>query len=229
MAIDRRQKLQERALFFADDFKPEVHLFLCKACDFLHLDFQFLIDLLNILVEFLVGLNLFILVVNCLQFHFEGPPLVADHCDVAFDLGGRDFFAIVSLHADDGEIFEVVAAFDEDSVVDHFVDDVVVVAAEDEVDALDFVGELDVVVLHHVGQGDDQVALLLFSQFDHHGLREVDEGDVGTDFFVDGVKGVDPLFLGQTEDSDLDPVDVEDVRLQSFRQSALCALVVDVA
>jgi hypothetical protein len=92
--------------------------------------------------------------------------------------------------------------------------DEMVVPSQNEIDSLDVLGQLNVVVLHHVRQCDHHVAFLLLSQFMHHHSCEVDEGDVLANLLIVRVESVNPLLLSQTKHADLQSILIQDLVLQ---------------
>ena len=80
-----------------------------------------------------------------------------------------------------------------------------------------------------MGEGNDEVALLLCTEFMNHFLGEGDEGMVIAYGFVVGVEGIDPLFLGQAENTYFQSIAVKNVCFQSLAQPPSGSLIVDVA
>ena len=66
-------------------------------------------------------------------------------------------FLCVLLDLDNRKVLEIRAALNIDRVTDLLVNKQVIMAAQDEVDSFDILGQLYIVVLHHVSQGYDEV------------------------------------------------------------------------
>lgn len=116
---------------------------------------------------------------------------------------------------DVAELFEIGPGPQHVAAVDEAVGVVVVVAAQDDVDLVaDILGQLVVVWLTHVGEGNDQIGAVGAQLWDEFlgglGSRPVDE--VGRQ----GVDGLEPLALPEADDADLQAVAGSD------HVSALC-------
>ena len=123
---------------------------------------------------------------------------------------------------------EISAALYKDRACNFLMHNQMVMASQNEINSLYLLCQLDIVVLHHMGERNDQLALLLDSQLLHHLACELDEGQILADFLVDGVECVYPLLLSQAEEAYPQPVPLKNEGLQSLGQPPLGSFVVDV-
>ena len=126
-------------------------------------------------------------------------------------------------------MFEICTAFNHNRICYFFMGNEMVVSTQNQIDSFDLFGQFDIIVFHHVGEGNDEVALLLCPKFMDHFLGEGDEGMVVTYGFVVGVEGINPLLFGQAENPYFQSIAVEYVAFQSLTQSSSRSLVIYVA
>ncbi len=98
-------------------------------------------------------------------------------------------------------------------------------SAQNQVDSLDVLGQLYIVVLHHMSQCNDHLALVGLLQPSDHVICELQKVNVVAKLFIKRVKRVDPLLFCQTEKTNLDSVLLDDFKLQAICQSFLGSFV----
>ena len=89
-------------------------------------------------------------------------------------------------------------------------------------------GQLDVVIFHHMSEGDDHVAFLSLQEIDHV-LGKLQEGKVFNDFIILREQSINPLFFSQAKYPDFSIPSFKDPILFTVNHSFIGSFVEDVA
>ena len=101
-------------------------------------------------------------------------------------------------------------------------------STQNQVNSLYVLGQLHIVILHHMSQCNYHLAFVGLPQLSDHVICELQKVNVVAELFVKWVKCVDPLLFCQTEKTNLDSVLFDDFKLQTICQSFLCSFVKDI-
>ena len=136
------------------------------------------------MIQLRIWLYLLELMVDFFQLNLKNPLLVAKQSyhtssiALLIHRSSGNLSCCIFLNFDYGKILEISPAFNKHTVSNLFVHNQVVVSSQNQIDTFDVLGQFDVVVLHHVGQCNDEVAFILISQFVDHSSCKFNKGDV---------------------------------------------------
>lgn len=231
MPVQRDQELQISILFFPDLLEGQIDVLFEIASDALLFLFELVVDLVHIGIHFGVGLDFGLLVVHFDQSQPRHNITIGENKLLLMGSGLPLFHPILVGNRENlnqGKILKIGPTLNQHRIADLLVDKEMVMPAKNEVDIGKFMSEVYIVVFHHVGQCDYQVAVLGFQLF-YHVVGEIFVGCVLAELLVLRDQGVDPLFLGQTEYADLEASFLNHPVLLAVGQAQARSTVMDIA
>lgn len=100
--------------------------------------------------------------VDFFQLYLKNPFRTLDESSIKF-FRECTMILVVSCNLNDGKMSEIRSTFDHSSLIDLLMNDKMVMATKDEIDAFDLLCKFDVVVLHHMSKRYHHIAVLLVS------------------------------------------------------------------
>jgi hypothetical protein len=83
-----------------------------------------------------------------------------------------------------------------------------IMPTQNKVNSLNILGQLYIVVFHHMSQSDNNITFMSFLQLSNHILSKLDKVNIATELLIYRIESIYPLLLSQAKKAHFDPIHI---------------------